>query len=87
MLLDSNVINYNLLSVYVHICIECECLDSVLYSTTYIYARGMLRAWPIHVMTLNPIGLFKWMIMYMLDICISYALQCILNYYHYIPLF
>ena len=37
-------------------------------------------------MTLDLIGQFKWMIMYILNICILYTFKCIQNYYHYILL-
>ena len=49
-----------------------------------IYIRGMLRAWPIHIMTFDPPSQFKCMIIYMLDIYIWYDFECIWNYYHYI---
>ena len=35
----------------------------------------------MHIMTLDPVCQ-----LYMLEICILYAFECIQNYYHYIPL-
>ena len=50
----------------------------LLYSVLlHIYIGGMLWVWPIHVMTFDPTGHFKWMITYILDMYSLNAFDCI----------